>query len=61
MINHFTPKELQDFLKSNNVSTKVSQNSLTPSASALNFVFGYAAALTILKTMNFGKVKILLN
>ena len=61
MINHFTPEESQDFLKSKKITTTVYQNSPKPSASALNFVFGYSAALTILKTMNFGNVKILLN
>jgi hypothetical protein len=61
MINHFTPEESQDFLKNKKITTKLFQTEPKPSALTMNFVFGYSAALTILKTINFGNVKVLLN
>jgi len=61
MINPFTPEESQDFLKNKKIKTSVFQKTPKPSVLTMNFVFGYSAALTILKTVNFGNVKVLLN
>lgn len=60
MINQFTPDESQDFLKNKN-NVVVFQKTPKPSALTMNFVFGYSAALAILKSNRFGIVKVLLN
>ena len=61
MTNYSTPDESQDFLKSRISTDNLFQNVPKPSELTMNFIFGYSAALKILKTVNFGNVKILLN
>jgi len=61
MISQFTPEDSQDFLKDKKIITTSLQYAPKPSALTLRFVYGYSAALTILKTINIGNVKIMLN
>jgi hypothetical protein len=61
MMNYFTPEEKQDYSKKKKVKKAPAVTGCKPSPLALQFVFGYAAALTILKTKSIGNLNILLN
>lgn len=61
MTDYSTPDESQDFLRSRITTDNVFQKLPKPSELTMNFILGYSAALTILKTARFGNVKILLN
>ncbi len=61
MINYFTPEETRDFPKSKKNQEGQVFNHRGPSSLALQFVFGYAAALNIVKTKSLGNLKLLVN
>jgi hypothetical protein len=61
MMNYFTPEETQDYPKKKKIIKAPAITGCKPSPMALQFVFGYAAALSILKTESLGNVNILLN
>lgn len=60
-MNYFTPEETQDQSKKNEIKKAPAVTECKPSPLALQFVFGYASALTILKTKSLGNIEILLN
>lgn len=59
MAKYFYPEEFQDFPKSQKKHTIYPQKG--PSKLTLNFIIGYGAALTVLKSAKIGSMKILLN
>ena len=61
MMKSFTPEEKQDYPKSKKREKAPAVTGCKPSPLALQIVFGYAAALTVLKTKSLGNTKILLN
>jgi hypothetical protein len=59
MANYFYPEEFQDFPKSK--KNKSIAHNLLPSKMTLKFIFGYGAALKVIKSAKIGNIKILLN
>ena len=57
----FTPEETQDHPQKKKVKKAPAITGCKPSPLAIQIVFGYAAALTILKTKSLGNLSILLN
>lgn len=60
MTNFFTPNEFQDLKKEKSPKTKV-LSGMKPSVFTMNFIFGYNAALQVLKSKKYGDVGILIN
>ncbi|MCF6171737.1 MAG: hypothetical protein L3J66_12230 [Bacteroidales bacterium] len=60
-MNYFTPEETRDIPKSKKIKKSPAITGCKPSPLAMQFVFGYAAALTVLKTKSLGSLKVLLN
>jgi hypothetical protein len=61
MMNYFTPEETQDYPQKKKVKKAPAITGCKPSPIAQQFVFGYAAALTIFKTKCLGNLTILAN
>jgi hypothetical protein len=61
MIKHFTPNESKDISKNKKSDSDLNKNGFNPSKLALSFVFGYSAALKVIKTNTLGNLDILLN
>jgi hypothetical protein len=61
MMKSFTPKKTQDYPKRKEIKKAPAVTGCKPSPLALQFVFGYAAALTIFKTKCLGNLTILAN
>lgn len=61
MMNYFTPEETQDYPKKKKIVKAPAITKCKPSALALQTVFGYAAALTVLKTKSLGNISVLIN
>ena len=61
MMKSFTPKNTQDYSQRKEIKKAPAVTGCRPSPLALQIVFGYAAALTVLKTKSLGKLSILLN
>ena len=59
MATYFYPEEFQDIPKSQKKQTKSPKAG--PSKLTLNFILGYGAALTVIKSAKIGNMKILLN
>ena len=59
MAKYFYPDEFQDFPKSQKKHT--TRPKTGPSKMTLNFILGYGAALTVIKSAKIGNMKILLN
>ncbi len=61
MIKYFTPEESKDLPKDQKISSQIKPSKLRPSKLTMNFIFGYAAALKVIKTDSLGSMNILLN
>lgn len=61
MIKYFTPEESKDLPKNQKISSNIKNKMCQPSKLTMNFVFGYAAALKVIKTDSLGSMNILLN
>lgn len=61
MSNYFTPEDRQDLPKNTECTHNIKQKNCRPSAMSIRLVIGYAAALSVVKTKGFGKIKFLLN
>jgi len=61
MMNYFTPEETQDYPNKKKIKKAPAVTGCKPSPLALQFVFGYAAALTVLKTKSLGDLTFLVN
>jgi hypothetical protein len=61
MIKYFTPEESKDLPNNQKINNHIKQTNCQPSKLTLNFVFGYAAALKVIKTDSLGSMNILLN
>jgi len=61
MTNYFTPDDFQDLKKQKVPKTNLEQFSARPSGFTMKIIFGYSAALQILKSKDIGKIEILNN
>jgi len=61
MIKSFTPEESKDLPSNQKMSYQNEASNYKPSKLTMKFVFGYAAALKVLKTESLGNVNFLLN
>lgn len=61
MIKYFTPEESKDLPKSQKIESSIKQTGCQPSKLTMSFVFGYSAALKVIKTNSLGSMNILLN
>jgi hypothetical protein len=61
MIKYFTPKESKDSPKNQQPTGSKKQNGFGPSKLAMSMIFGYSAALKVVKTNTLGNLDILLN
>ncbi len=61
MIKYFTPEESKDLPQNQKINNSIKQTGCQPSKLTMNFVFGYAAALKVIKTDSLGSMNILLN
>jgi len=61
MIKSFTPEESKDLPNNQKISNQNEAFKYQPSKLTMKFVFGYAAALKVLKTESLGSVNFLLN
>lgn len=61
MMKSFTPKESRDYPKNKEIKKAPAVTRYSPSPLAIQFVFGYAAALNVLKTKSLGNLSILVN
>lgn len=60
-MNYFTPDDFQDLKKQKLPKTKSVQLNCRPSDFTMKIIFGYSAALQILKSKEIGKIEILNN
>jgi len=61
MIKYFTPKGSKDSPKVQKITGSKKQNGVGPSGLTLSMIFGYSAALKVIKTNTLGNLEILLN
>lgn len=61
MIKSFTPEESKDLPNNQKISSHIKASECHPSKLTMKFVFGYAAALKVIKTKSLGSVNFLLN
>ncbi len=61
MIKYFTPNESKDITKKQKSNSGIKETGFSPSKLSLSFVFGYSAALKVIKTNTLGNLDILLN
>jgi hypothetical protein len=61
MIKSFTPEESKDLPNNQKISNHIKDSECQPSKLTMKFVYGYAAALKVLKTESLGSVNFLLN
>lgn len=61
MTNYFTPDDFQDLKKQKIPKTNLEQFSCNPSDFTMKVIFGYSAALQVLKSKRIGKIEILNN
>ena len=61
MIKYFTPKESKDSPKIQKTTGSKNKNGFGPSKLTMSIIFGYSAALKVIKTNALGNLDILLN
>jgi|GEM_PF-3244487 hypothetical protein len=61
MIKYFTPKESKDSPKIQKITSSKKRNGISPSELTMSMIFGYSAALKVIKTNTLGNLDILLN